>query len=427
MPARIDQASPAQLTGVAGAGFPVAVRKADGGLHRQPYANATLPTHAPAGIRPKKILVLSVSAGAGHLRAAQALCAAGAGEADLDFVHLDVMDFVPPSFRRLYADLYLGLVRHFPAAWGLLYRRSHAMAASTRLHKLRRTIERLCTSRLRKQIALMEPDAIICTHFLPAEMLSYLAPAKRLTCPLWIQVTDFDLHNMWVQPNVDGYFAGNQAVANLLRQRGVSASRIHVTGIPVMPAFCEPQNREQCADQLGIQAGRLTLLLMGGGDGMGSLEQIALALLASQDQIALIVATGKNQALRASLEQRCTQYPGRLAVVGFTKQIERLMACADIVVTKSGGLTTAECLAMGLPMIIINAIPGQEERNADYVIGHGAGLLAENIAALKTQVSKLVSDPESLRRMRLNAAAIGRPNAAVDALQLLRSSLSACH
>ncbi len=366
---------------------------------------------------PKKILFLSVSAGAGHMRAAEALRAyANAGDNSVEAVHLDVMDFVTSTFRKLYTDFYIKLVNKAPTLWGYLYQLTNEAQSDSSMEKLRRGLERLNTKPLLKEIEQFKPDAIVCTHFLPAELLSRLIRKHGFTCPVWVQVTDFDLHRMWVHESMAGYFAANEEVAFRMRAQGVAADHIHVTGIPIMPAFAAALDRAECAREYGLDPAKPTILLMGGGAGLGRLDTIAARLLALDGTFQLIVLAGKNAQALSALQELQQQYPGRLVPQGFTDKVERLMACSDLVITKPGGLTTSECLAMGLPMIVNAPIPGQEERNADYLLEEGVALKAFDAVTLEYRVRYLLDHPEKLADMRAKAKALGRPLAAQQVL-----------
>lgn len=365
----------------------------------------------------KKLLLLSVSAGAGHARAAEAIRAhAQLHHADIDAVHLDVMNFVSSAFRALYTDFYIKLVNKVPAVWGYLYHASNEASADSSAEKMRRALERLSTGALLKAIGQFQPDAIICTHFLPAEILSRLIRKHGFTCPVWVQVTDFDLHRMWVHEHMAGYFAANDEVAFRMQAQGIAADAVAVTGIPIMPVFGAPLDRATCAAEFGLDPQRTTILLMGGGAGLGSLDTVAARLLALDDGFQLIVLAGKNADALAALQALAPRHPGRLLAQGFTDKVERLMACADLVITKPGGLTTSECLAMGLPMIVNAPIPGQEERNADYLLEQGVALKAFDSVTLEYRVRHLLANPARLAEMRARARALGRAGAAAAVL-----------
>lgn len=365
----------------------------------------------------QKILLLSVSAGAGHMRAAEAIRShALHSGADVAATHLDVMDFVTAGFRKMYTDFYIKLVNKAPTLWGYLYQVTHEAKPDSSMERLRRGIERLNASALLKEIKHFQPDAIICTHFLPAEILSRLTRKHGFAIPVWVQVTDFDLHRLWVHDGMAGYFAANEEVAFRMRAQGIPAARIAVTGIPIMPVFSAPPQRGVCAAEFGLDAAVPTILLMGGGAGLGSLDTVAARLLALDGKFQLIVLAGKNLAALGALHTLAQAHPGRLLALGFTDKVERLMACADLVITKPGGLTTSECLAMGVPMIVNAPIPGQEERNADFLLEQGVALKAFDAVTLEYRVRHLLEHPAKLAEMRAKARALGRPDAAAAVL-----------
>lgn len=370
------------------------------------------------GFAGKKILLLSVPAGAGHARVAEAIrsCAA-ADYGDVKAIHLDAMAFATPRLRKVYTDFYLLLIGRMPGLWRHVYRLTDTAPAGGWINRLRRWVERRDCRLLAAEVAALAPDAIVCTHFQPAEILSQQIAAGTLNCPVWVQVTDFDLHRMWIHPHVAGYFAANDEVAFRMREQGIPAHAIHVAGIPTMPAFSMPHDRAECARALGLDPALKTLLLMGGGAGLGGLSRVAEKLLAIPGDFQLIALAGRNAAELAALQRLSVRHPGRLAAQGFTDRVERLMACADLVVTKPGGATTAECLAMGLPMIVNAPIPGQEEHNANYLLEHGAALKALDLPTLEYRVRHLLAHPEQLQAMAERARALGRPHAAMQVLE----------
>jgi len=372
----------------------------------------------------QRILLLSVSAGAGHVRAAQALHAYAGQIEGVITLHLDAMDYVPASFRKLYADFYVKLVNKHPELWGMLYRASSDAKPNSTLQKMRRSMERLNTRALLKAIRDFAPDAIICTHFLPAELLMHEIRRERLSLPVWIQVTDFDLHRMWVIPHMAGYFAANDEIAFRMQRNGIAADGIHATGIPIMPAFAQPLQREACAAELDMDPARKIFMLMGGGAGVGRLEQTAASLLELEGDFQLLVLAGKNVEALSALQQLAQRYPQRLFPHGFTTQVERLMACADLVITKPGGLTTSECLAMGLPMIVHSPIPGQEERNADFLLEQGAALKAIDEIAMAYRIRQLAAQPDKLGVMSRQSRSLGRPHAARAVLDIVLAQLA---
>ncbi len=382
-------------------------------------------SHFPCPVHPlhhatsnqRRILLLSVSAGNGHVRAAQAIAAhAWADFPQLRLQHIDMMQIVPTLFRKLYSDLYMKIASGLPEAWGWLYRKTDCEPGNSLSGRLRRGIQRLCAQRLFSEIDRFKPDVIICTHFLPAEVLATARNEKRIDCEVWVQVTDFDLHQMWLHPGITGYFVANEELAFRLHRQGVPHKDIVVSGIPVMPVFSTRPNRLEAAARLTLNPARSTVLLMGGGAGIGMDPAWITELLKTQPELQVIVMTGKNAALREVLMNVEREYPDRLRAIGFTEDVASLMMAADLAITKPGGLSTSECLVCGLPMLLVNPIPGQEERNAAFLMQEGVAQRADDPLTLQFRLQKLLSDPERLASMRQRAMALGKPQAAQQVL-----------
>jgi processive 1,2-diacylglycerol beta-glucosyltransferase len=333
--------------------------------------------------------------------------------------HLDLLTLVPREFRALYAEQYIKLVEKLPQLWSWLYAKSDRPSRDTLVGKLKRAAEKLNTRKLDAEIARLAPDAILCTHFLPAELLSRQKARKKVLPPVWVQVTDFDVHALWVHPHVDRYCVASEEVAFRLADRGVPRDRITVTGIPVMPQFAASLDRATCARELGIAADRFTVLMMAGGAGVGSLDELAARLLRLPDELQLVALAGRNADLLKRLELLAGKHHGKLFPLGFTTTVERVMTAADLVVTKPGGLSVSECLAKRKPMLLVSPIPGQEERNADYLLEAGAAVKAVDAATLEFKLAALLAAPRRLAAMSEAAHRIGRPDAARDVLGLI--------
>jgi processive 1,2-diacylglycerol beta-glucosyltransferase len=235
--------------------------------------------------------------------------------------------------------------------------------------------------------------------------------------PVWVQVTDFDFHASWIHERMTGYLAADEGIGRRMAERGIPPDAIRVTGIPVMPVFGEAWSREACAAELGLDPGRRTVLLLAGSAGVTAIGALVDRLLPLDEQLQVVAVTGRNTALLEALRRRAAAVPGRLVPIGFTTTIERVMACADVAVTKPGGLTTSECLAMGLPMIVVSPIPGQEERNAEFLVANGAGLRARSADELAAHVAALLAEPGRLAELAANARRLGRPDAARRVLE----------
>jgi len=360
----------------------------------------------------RTLAILSVSAGAGHRRAAQALEAEAARRGGVTAVHIDVAELASAFFRHSYTDGYVRLVDRHPQIWGAFYRATdHAWRDST-LNRFIRGIERFAARKLKPWLRRHAPDAVICTHFMPAQILSGMLGRGTWTRPTWVAVTDFDCHGLWLLPHLSGYCAASDEVAWRMRARGLERTHLEVTGIPIMPEFAVRADRSECARELGLDPARTTLLMMAGGAGLSGLEAMVERVLALPHDVQVVAVAGRNKDLEGRLRALAAKHPGRLFPLGFTTTIHRVMAASDLAITKSGGLTTSECLALGLPMIVVSPIPGQEERNADHLLENGAALKAYDPATLAYRVDLLLKDRARLAGMAQRAAALGRPDAA---------------
>lgn len=367
-----------------------------------------------------KLLILSVSAGAGHVRAAQAVeAAARAAQPPVDATHVDLLSLVSADFRKLYGQQYIKLVEKLPQLWSWLYARTDRPSRDSLVGNLKRAVEKLNTRKLFAEIERLAPDAILCTHFLPAELLSRRKARGGELPPVWVQVTDFDVHALWVHPHVDHYCVANDEVAFRLADRGVAREKITVTGIPVMPQFAASLDRATCARELGMAPEKFTVLMMAGGAGVGGLDELAARLLGLPGDVQIIALAGRNEDLLRRLRILAERHPGKLFPQGFTTTVERMMTAADLVVTKPGGLSVSECLAKARPMLLVSPIPGQEERNADYLLESGAAIKAVDAATLEFKLARLVGDAPRLRAMSEAARRIARPDAAARVLALI--------
>ena len=368
----------------------------------------------------RKILILSASAGAGHMRAADALLKVFSIHPEVSRAeHWDMLKYTNRVFRHLYGQFYLDLVNKAPAMLGWFYDLSDT---PYRHDKLRVIFEKLNSHRFIKAIKRFDPDLVVCTHFTPAAVLSWLADRKELSIIPAITVTDFDCHAMWLVHNFQKYFVALPETKAYLARLGVEESKIHVTGIPVDPVFETPKEKLSARRRLGLAEDRFTILVSAGGFGVGPVERLIQELFRIGQPVQIAAIAGRSQELKAKLDSMRGAASGvaaHLHPVGFTMQMDDYMAAADILVGKAGGLTSSEALARGLPLCIVNPIPGQEERNSDHLLEAGAAVRCNNLPALSWKLEQIISNPQYLESLRERAASLGRPSAARNIVETL--------
>jgi len=369
--------------------------------------------------RPLRILILSASVGAGHLRAAEALELALKEVEPNAFVrNLDVLELTNKTFRRLYGQAYLDVVNKAPHVLGYLYDLlDKPRSPSQKSDRLRVLVEKL---NLRKVLDLLqnEPwDVIINTHFLSAEIIASLRQHQKITTPHMTVTTDYETHRLWVTKPCDHYCTATDEGAAYLEHWGVNSRDITVTGIPIHPAFNHPSDREMCLSSHGLVGDRIIALQLAGGFGVGPVEKIYRALLEIEVPLEIVSVAGRNEQIKKELQVIEVPSRHRSIVIGFTEKIHELMAIADTVISKPGGLTTSEVLASGAAMAIINPVPGQESRNSDFLLENGAAIKINNIATLPHKLTRLLRDEERLNRLKSNSLKLGKPRAAFDAIR----------
>ena len=365
-----------------------------------------------------RVLLLSASAGAGHVRAAQALEKAFTQSGTAREVrHVDALEYTNKVFRKLYAQAYIEMVNSAPEVLGWLY---DALDTPWRKERRRLLVDRLNTGPFRKMVREYNPDVIVCTHFLPAEIVSWLKSKGKLACPQAIVVTDFDVHAMWLCHHFEQYFVALDETKVHLEKLGIAEDKVSVTGIPVDPLFAEKKDRAALCAKHGLDPGRTTILMSAGGFGVGPVEHMLQSLVEVKHSVEIVAICGKNEELRARLSKVAAKLPAGsnpVKVVGFTTEMDEFMAVAELIVGKPGGLTTSESLARGLVMVIVNPIPGQEERNSDHLLEEGAAIRCNNLPVLAHKIDRLLEDRKRFTAMKAAVARLAHPRAAFEIVE----------
>ena len=374
----------------------------------------------------RRVLLLSASSGAGHVRAAQALEKAFSARGDCVVEHIDALKYVSKLFQRLYDKTYIAMVRRAPDLMGVLYERTDQ---PWRHPRPRLAVDRLNTQPMIRLLKRVRPDLCMATHFLPGEILAWLSAKKKLRARHAIVVTDFDVHALWLCKTVDRYYVALDESAEYLARIGVPREKLRVTGIPVDPLFAVPGEREKVRQRYGLDPRAAVILVAAGGYGVGPVQELVNDLLALKRNWQIVAVAGKSEKIRKRLEElartagNLPEGKRRLCPVGFTTEMDQYMAAADLLVGKAGGLTTSEALARELPMALVEPIPGQEERNADHLLEAGAAIRCNNLPAAAWKIAALLDDAPRLARMREAAKEMAKPfaaaNIAEDGLRLV--------
>ncbi len=370
-----------------------------------------------------RVLILSVSTGAGHLRAAEAVEKAFLELKAADEVkNVDTLEYTNPLFRRLYSKAYIDIVNNAPELFGWFYEHYDKPWQNERR---RLAFDKLNTRSFVKLLEKYQPDITVCTHFLPAEIISWLKAKHRVETRQAIVVTDFDIHAFWLCHHFEHYFVALDETKAHLAALGVPTDKITVSGIPIDPIFSKPKDEKQMRRLLKLEPKLPAILISAGGFGVGPVEKIIQSLLKMKNAAQVIVICGKNKKLKDKVDKTLKNVPSdspvRFQSVGYTNQMDSFMAASDLMLGKTGGLTTSEALASGLAFVIVDPIPGQEQRNAEHLLEEGAAIKCNNWPVLSYKIDKLLDAPQHLAQMKLNARRLAKPFAAYDVVKKVSS------
>lgn len=358
----------------------------------------------------KRVLIISTSAGNGHVKAGEALEQAFRCDHRVaKLAHEDALHFSNRLFRDLYSKGYNTMVRSAPTLLGWAYRSSDA---PWKTDSVRLRVDRLNTWPLVRYIREFDPHVTACTHFMPAGVISHLIETDTLRTRLAVVVTDFDCHAMWLSRTFHRYFVALEETRAHLEALGLPGERITISGIPIDAAFSVRIDRARTRMRYGLEPEKTTLLLSAGALGVGPAAQIVARLKRLRHDVQTVVVCGRSDDLRRRVQAAARGEPERFCVLGYTDRMPELMQMADLFIGKPGGMTTSEALACGLPMVVFSPIPGQEERNADHLLEEGAAIKCNDLTTLPYKIDLLLDEPARLATMRDRAHRIARPAAA---------------
>ena len=361
-----------------------------------------------------RVLIFYAEAGAGHRRAAEALAEELRQRGSQVLLH-DAMQSAHPMFRAVYVGGGLNLITQHPRLYRAGYQLTDVPLVNRVLRGPRLRTQQLSTPQLFHTIAAFQPDLVLCTHFLPAELCAGWRRSGQLTMPLHTVITDFDPHFIWQHQGVDAYYAPTEQARQRLIHDGFAPAIVHNTGIPIEQRFVHQPDRVSAARRLQIDPDRPTVLILGGGLGAGAMEAVAHSLLKRPLAAQLVFITGHNHTLRRQLKALSQHW----LVCGFVNTMPDWLAAADIAISKAGGLAASELLAAGVPTIVPRTLTGHEALNAAYFASTGAALLVESAAEAVAQADRLLHDPIERRNMRQAARQAARPTAASQISELV--------
>jgi processive 1,2-diacylglycerol beta-glucosyltransferase len=359
-----------------------------------------------------KILLIHATAGAGHRKAAEALFNGLKSRGHVQAQMIDALDFTPRFFRFAYSRGYEFMVGQLPGFWaGFFYLTDQAWFLPV-FRAVRRLYNGLNTGRLVRYLKDSRFDRIVVTHFLAAEVCGWLRRTGQIAAKVSVVVTDFDVHKIWLIDGIDEYCVASDWTRERLAALGVDPAKIVATGIPLDEKFTRPFDKKDVRRRLGLDPAAFTVLVSTSSFGFGPIEALAEYFSTLQ----LIIICGHNKQLHARLTARGNP---RHKVCAFVDNMEQLMAAADVMVTKPGGLSVTEALALQLPLVFFSAIPGQEAGNVRVLAAHGIGISGMPLRDLASEVLGMSASPAALEKARAHTRVLAKPRSVEDIIRRL--------
>lgn len=365
-------------------------------------------------MRKKKAMLLYISEHSGHHCASLAIeKALKQLEPGIATLNLNSFNYTNPILEKVINRAYMGVVKRTPELWEYLYDNPKVVSKT---QKLRDMIHRFNKGKLKTLVDDFRPDVILCTQAFPCGMVADYKRSFNSDTPLIGVLTDYAPHSYWIYNNVDRYIVPSEETGRKLIENGIDAPKVAAFGIPIDPKFCGKVSKESVCGKLRLDTDTPSVLIMGGTQGLGPIKEIVRMLDKSPVDLQMIVATGNNKKLYKWLKSQ--HFAKNVAKLYAAENIDELMEISTVVITKPGGITTAEALAKGIPMIIVSPLPGQEAMNTRFLLAEGVAVRAENPQDTVILIKELLYNRDKLDMMREKALSLSRPDSAVNIAQL---------
>lgn len=370
-----------------------------------------------------RILLLYISEVSGHHRATLAIeNALKILNPEVEVLNLNAFNYTNPVTEKIINRLYLGVIKRTPGIWDYLYDNPSIVM---RTQKIKELIHKHNSPKLKKLFDEFRPDAVVCSQAFPCGMVADFKKTCLSRLPLLGVLTDYAPHSYWLYDTVDYFIAPSEDVLERFIQKGVPAEKIKAYGIPIDPKFTLKHNKEELAEEFALNIDKPIILAMGGGQGLGPLVKIVSAFKKMRLDSQLVVVAGSNKKLYRRLKRKVKSSRKKICLFGLIANIDELMEISTLIITKAGGLTTAEAVAKGLPMVIVKPLPGQEEINTTYFLSRGAAVKITDEKLMPQFIQGLLASPATLKAMSDAALKMSKPDASFDIAKLVLSQAQA--
>jgi len=366
----------------------------------------------------KRILLMHITTNSGHHRASLAIESALKHIAceRIEILNIDASNYTNPILAKIINKSYMSLIRTRPEVWEYLYDNPKVVKNTQRLRDI---IHRYNSGKLKTLLEEFRPHVIACTQAFPCGMVADYKKTYGFNVPLIGVLTDYVAHSYWIYDSVDFYVVPSDSTRKRLVIEGIPEERIKILGIPISPKFIEKKDKKLIFDKLNLNGKLPVVLLMGGSQGLGPINKIVNLIYRITTPFQIIVACGTNKLLYTKFLIRKRYYRKPILVLGHVDNIDEIMDISTVIITKPGGLSTAEALSKGLPMIIIRPIPGQEAKNTEFLLKENVAFKARDELEVAIFLKELLTNPLKLEQMRKQALLQSRPNASLDIADMI--------
>ncbi|MBM3253144.1 MAG: glycosyltransferase [Candidatus Omnitrophica bacterium] len=360
----------------------------------------------------KKVLLMYISEESGHHRASLAIeKALKIIEPNIDTLNINAFNYTNPILEKIINKTYIGIIKRTPEMWEYLYDNPKIVKNTQGLRDL---IHKFNSGKLMNLLEDFYPSVICCTQAFPCGMVADYKKTYGFPVSLIAVLTDYMPHSYWIYDNVDYYIVPSEDTKLRLIENGIPNEKIRVFGIPVDPGFSNGVDRKFVFNRIGLNETLPVVLLMGGSQGLGPMAEIALSLDRLKIEFQLVIICGHNSKLKKFLERKRGRFKKSVLIFEYVDNINEFMAISSLIITKPGGLTTAEALSRNLPMVIVNPIPGQETNNTNFLLKTGVALKAESEDDISVLTLELLNSRNKLNQMKELTKNVSKPNASID-------------
>ena len=375
----------------------------------------------------KKILIFYGSYGGGHLSAARNIKEfIDSNYSNVETYLVDCIEYVNKSLNKITTKFYSDMAKNAQWIWKKVYYGAENGAVS----KISTSAQKLMAIKLNKLLKEYSPDLIISTHPFSSYMCALLKKKKKTNAKIATVLTDYAPHGQWLlnPAFVDYFFVAHDGMKDNLLKRGIKEPQIKVTGIPLSNRLLANYNKEKVLSDFGLEYGKKTILFFAGGEqgfGKDKIFKMLKSIINNFPALQIIAIAGKNKKIKNNFDILVSQTHSNeyVKVLEFTNKVPELMSVSDLVITKPGGLTTTESLASGLPIIVINPIPGQEEENAEFLEEKGVAIWIKKHDNIEEELYKILNSPSVLQSMKTNARLLAKKNSTKDICEILLGKL----